>query len=282
MPLLLFEATEMLTKIVQISANSRRRPRTLWGALCVAVACGLLGLNATAAAPQVSQPGQNAEIDAQMIGYPSGSFNIRAYLAKPRSGAKFPAVILVHSVQGLNDRLQDTARQLAAEGFLVLAPDLLSRSTAAGTPPARGAVARLSATATVDDLKAGYDFLVKNPDVDASKISIVGFGWGGWRSFMLAENVPGLFRVVIYYGVTPSTGLENIHAPVLGHYAQYDFRNTGNAIPTEKTMKELGGKFTYYVYPETRAEFVNSSDQHNIDATKLSWQRTISFLRSPS
>ncbi len=270
--------------------NAAHRRRDLKTAGCAILLAGVGAISGwgtgAVAAPQLSQSGQAAaidsQVDAQMTAYPSGGFTIRAYLAKPKSGGKFPAVILVHSIQGLNDRMQEVALRFAGEGFLVLAPDLLSRSKPAGTPPSRGAVARLSAAETAADLKAGYEFLAKNPDVDGSRISVVGFGWGGWRSFLLAENIPDLFRVVIYYGVTPATGLENIHAPVLAHYAQYDFRNTGDALPTEKTMKELGKAFTYYVYPETRAEFVNSQDPRNIDATKLSFERTLSFLRSPS
>ncbi|MGD0963277.1 MAG: dienelactone hydrolase family protein [Candidatus Acidiferrales bacterium] len=252
------------------------------GATCLyAATYSLVGLGTAGARLEIPQSGSTVDLEAQMVQYPSGSLNIRAYLVKPRSVGKHPAIIVVHSTHGLDDRTEDVTRRFAMDGFVVLAPDLLSRAASSATPgPAT--VAQLPAAQTVDDLKTGYDFLAKDPDVDVSQISVVGFGWGGWRALMVAEDIPMLFRAVIYYGVTPSTGLENIHAPVLAHYAQYDYRNTGNAISTEKAMKNLGKRFTYYVYPEANADFVNSPDRHNAEATDLSWQRTIAFLRSPS
>lgn len=266
------------------STQYKRGRSTPWGVvksitgvifLCVAT-YSLLGLGAWGAKPKVSLPGQAVDLDAHMVQYPLGSLSIRAYLAKPRGAGKHSAVIVVHSTHGLDDKIEDVSRRLAMNGFVVLAPDLVSRVAS----PGPGAVDHLPAAQTVYDLNAGYDFLASDPDVDASKISVLGFGWGGWRAFMLAEQKPTIFRAVIYYGVTPSTGLENIQAPILVHYAQYDFRNTGNAISTENAMKNLGKKFTYYVYPEATADFVNSSNPHNTVATELSWQRTIDFLRS--
>ena len=66
---------------------------------------------------------------------------------------------------------------------------------------------------------------------------------------MLAVSVPELYRAVIYCGTTPSQNFNAVHAPVLAHYAQFDFRTTGNALLTEKAMNEAGKKFTYFVYP---------------------------------
>jgi carboxymethylenebutenolidase len=86
---------------------------------------------------------------------------------------------------------------------------------------------------------------------------------------------------VVFYGSTPDDGLQNIHAAVLAHYAQQDFRITGNAVLTEKTMKELGKKFTYYVYPGAEHAFFNDTGpRYDAEAAKLAWSRTLEFLRS--
>jgi carboxymethylenebutenolidase len=121
--------------------------------------------------------------------------------------------------------------------------------------------------------------LREDPDVDAAKISTVGFGWGGWRSFMLAVSVPELYRAVVYCGSTPLQSFDAVHAPVLVHYAQFDFRTTGNALLTERAMTEAGKTFTYFVYPQVNRGFYAPGMQYNADAAKIAWTRTLDFLQ---
>jgi carboxymethylenebutenolidase len=240
----------------------------------------LLGLSGWASAAKPTQDAQSANVDATMVQYDSGGLNIDAYLAKPKGGGKNSAVIVIHDNQGLNDAMRDMTKQFAAAGFVALSPDLASRLGAQNAPgQAMQAINQLSATLTVQDLRAAFAYLQKDPDVDPAKISAVGFGWGGWRSFMLATSVPELYRAVVYSGATPAQGFENVHAAVLGNYAQFDFRVTGNAIWTEKTMHDAGKEFTYYVYPSVYHAFYSAGPQYNADAAKLAWTKTLDFLK---
>jgi len=225
-----------------------------------------------------------ANLDTETVSYPSGNLQIQAYLAKPRGAGRQRAVIVIHENRGLNEHIRDVARRLASEGFLALAPDLLSRAggTANMRTPndATEAIGLLPINAVLDDLKAGFEFLTKRPDVDPEKISSVGFCWGGWRSFMMATSVPTLDRAVVFYGSTPPSGLESIRASVLAHYAQWDYAITGNALITDETMKKAGKQFQYYVYPETDHAFFNDTGpRHNPAAAALAWRRTLEFLR---
>jgi carboxymethylenebutenolidase len=218
----------------------------------------------------------------ETVSYDSGGVQVHALLAKPEGTGKHPAVIVIHDSQGLTDEFRDIARQLAAAGFVAMAPDLLSRTGGTqASPQAESAIAALSPKVSVEDLSAGFTFLRGDPNVDPEKISSIGFGWGGWRSFKLAAALPGLRHAVIFYGATPVNGLENVHASVLANYAQYDFFDTGNSIWTEDTLKESGGKFTYYIYPKTfRGFFDPGSPSFDADAARLAWSRTLEFLRS--
>jgi carboxymethylenebutenolidase len=219
-------------------------------------------------------------VATETIHYDSGDFSINAYVAKPPGGGKHPAILVIHDNQGLNDSIREIARQFAAAGFLALAPDFTSRL--GGTKPAEEmaqAVGQLSPNLSVQDARAAFAYLQKDSDVDAAKISTVGFGWGGWRSFMLSVSVPELYRAVVYCGSTPSQSFDTVHAPVLAHYAQFDFRTTGNALLTEKTMTEAGKKFTYLVYPQVNRGFYAPGTQYNADAAKLAWTRTLEFLQ---
>ena len=169
-------------------------------AVCIFMSASyLLRANAWAATPRAAQDTQAANVDATTIQFDSGGLNIDAYLAKAKGGAKNPAVIVIHDNQGLNDSMREITRQFAATGFVAMAPDLASRLGAQKAPgQAMQAINQLSPNLTVQDLRAAFAYLQKDPDVDPAKISAVGFGWGGWRSFMLATSVPELYRAVVY------------------------------------------------------------------------------------
>lgn len=251
--------------------------------VCVCLSVLLLGFVTSAATkfghPQESDaPGTNTET----VQYETGGVRFSAFIAKPKGEGKHAAIIVIHDNQGLTDAIRYVVRQFAAAGFIAIAPDLLSRTGGTKSPQqAQGALSQLPPDQTVQDLRACFAFLQTYPGVDSSKISSVGFGWGGWRSFRLASTVSELHRAVVFYGSTPTDGLENIHAPVLANYAQYDFFDTGNSIWTENAMKQSGKKFTYYVYPRTYRPFANTgSPRYDEEAAKLAWTRTLDFLQS--
>ncbi len=233
--------------------------------------------------PLLAAPTQEvsaANVSTETIQYDSGGFHIDAFVAKPAGGGKHPAVLVIHDNEGLNDSIREIAKQFAVAGFFALAPDFTSRLGGSRTPDQMAeAVGRLSPNLSVQDVRAAFTYLQKDSDVDAAKISTVGFGWGGWRSFMLAASAPELYRAVVYCGSTPSQSFDAVHAPILAQYAQFDFRTTGNALLTEKTMSEAGKKFTYFVYPQVNRGFYVPGVQYNADAAKLAWTRTLDFLR---
>jgi carboxymethylenebutenolidase len=227
-----------------------------------------------------AQENSTANVATETIHFDSGGFNIDAFVAKPAGSGKHPAILVIHDNQGLDDSIREIARQFAAAGFLALAPDFTSRLGGTRAPDQMAqAASRLSPNLSVQDARAAFAYLQMDPEVDATKISTVGFGWGGWRSFMLADSVPELYRAVIYCGSTPSQSFDAVHAPVLAQYAQFDFRTTGNALLTEKTMTESGKQFMYFVYPRVYRGFYAPGTQYDADAAKLAWTRTLDFLR---
>jgi carboxymethylenebutenolidase len=286
--------------------------------LALLVAGWVVGVNGVAAAPQ--QAPAAADVDVETVRYPSGSASIDAYVARPRGGGKHGAVLVVHDDLGLNDAVRGVTRLFARAGFVALAPNLLSRSSGASMPGDRGRgggggeggfgrrtpVMGLPLPQTVADVEAAFTFLQQHADVDAAKISAIGLGWGGYRVWRLAQDTPALYRAVVFYGVPPTDDqLTKINAPVLAHYAQYDFLRTASAL---KTQKRLGKKFTYYIYPAERGFFGGGSGAAiditalagevvllgsnaprptsgapapgNAGAAKLALERTLAFLRS--
>jgi carboxymethylenebutenolidase len=283
--------------------------------LTLALAAALLPISL--AALQVRAPADAAGVPT--VRYPSGSASIAAVLQKPSASnaAKSPAIIVVHDDQGVNDAMRSVAKQFAAEGFVALVPNLPSRAAASGergrvepaaAAPVAGrgrgsAVAGLTLTQTVDDVKAAFAFLQKDSAVDAARISVIGFGWGGWRALKLAEQTPSLYRAVVYYATTPDASpAATIRMPVLGHYAEYDFQTTGNVLATKQ---RLGDNYTYFIYPDTDRGFAGggsgamdfsaaAAESLSAGATggaprspqgiaqaaaKQAWDRTLMFLR---
>ena len=234
----------------------------------------------TISSPLPASPAQESAFATETVHFDSGGADIGAFLAKPSGAEKHPAVLVIHDSLGLNDSIREITRQFAAAGFVALAPDFTSRRGGTSTPDQMAqAVAQLPPNLTVQDARSALDYLQKDSAVDAARISTVGFGWGGWRSFMLAASTPELYRAVIYSGTAPSQSFSAVHATILAHYAQYDFRTTGNALVTEKTMAEAGKHFSYFVYPQAYRAFYVPGTQYNAEAAKLAWTRTLDFLR---
>jgi carboxymethylenebutenolidase len=262
----------------RIEQRRMRRRRSEF--FIIFIACALLILTHAPLGAVLAQGSAATSTGADMAHFDSGGFNLDAFVARPSGGGKHPAVLVIHDNQGLNEGMREIARQFAAAGFVTLAPDFTSRLGGTRTPEQMAAaVGQLPANVSAQDARAAFAYLQNDPEVDAAKISVVGFGWGGWRSFMLAGSAPELYRAVVYCGTTPTQSFDSLRAPVLGQYAEFDFRTTGNALLTEKSMSAAGKKFTYFVYPRVNRGFYLAGAQYDADAAKLAWKRTLEFLK---
>jgi len=284
---------------------AHRLPRDLASLGSVVAVCLVLGIIGWLAPPSAAAQ-VPAGVEARAITYTSAAAMIDAYIAKPAGAAKHPAVLLVHDDLGLNQKFRDLAHQFAQAGFVALVPHLPSRAkrpaaeeptgprppTAQQTP-----VAPLTPSQTVDDVQAAFEFLQKDANVDATKISAVGVGWGEFRVWRLAERNPTLYRAVVFYGIVPSDDdrLKTVKTPFLGHYAEYDYLATARTL---KTKHMLGDRFTYFVYPTVpgflgggsgnlqpepgasgRMILRKKDAQASAAAAKQAWTRTLDFLR---
>lgn len=174
------------------------------------------------------------------------------YPSKPRRGSAI--VVLVHEVYGLSEWTKVMSDELADRGFIVLAPDLLS-----GHGPNGGgysdftnendviqAVSDLDPTAVTVDLDAVVDYGKKLPSFD-EKLAIVGFSWGGWKSFAFATHRRDLSGVFVFYGTGP-TDVRSISAPVYGFYAGNDGEVDATIPATTEAMKAAGKFYDPVVY----------------------------------
>jgi carboxymethylenebutenolidase len=224
-----------------------------------------------------------AKIVSELVTYPAETGDMKAFLAKPKKGKKFPAVIVIHENRGLVPHIQDVTRRMAQEGFLSLAPDALS--PVGGTPEdvsnAGELFAKLNPEETIKNFVAAVKYLKNHPNSNG-KVGCTGFCWGGAMTNNVAVNCPDLDAAAPYYGRVPATeDVPKIKAPVLAHFAEDDERiNTGIA-GFEEALKKNNKEHQIFIYPGTQHAFNNDSNQarYNEAAAKLAWSRTIAFFK---
>lgn len=232
-----------------------------------------------------SSSGQDeTDITTEFIKYQGETGEIKGFLAWPKAGKKFPAVLIIHENKGLQPHIIDVTRRMAKEGFLSLAPDALT--PLGGTPEndlekAAKMIGQLNNEKTISNLVAAVKYLKTQP-LSTGKVGCTGFCWGGGMTNQVAVNCPDLDAAVPYYGRQPSAEqVAKIKAPIMAHYAGDDsFINPG--IPAfEDALKKNHIEYKIFIYEGSKHAFNNDSnpERYNEKAAKLAWSRTIAFFK---
>lgn len=177
-----------------------------------------------------------------------GARSVQAFVVYPEVKDKAPVVILIHEIFGLSDWAKEMADELAAEGFIVIAPDLLSgygpngggSSEFASQDATVKAVSSLDPAGVMADLDAAADWAQHVP-AGNGKIAVAGFCWGGGKAFTFAVNTRILSAAFVFYGPGPAD-ISTITAPVYGFYAGNDAR-IGATVPATTDAMKAAGKF---------------------------------------
>jgi carboxymethylenebutenolidase len=183
-----------------------------------------------------------------------GDRTIQTFVVYPEIKQKAPVVILIHEIFGLSDWAKSMADDLAAAGFIVVAPDLLSGLGLDGggtdaftsTDAITKAVSGLNPDTVTADLDAVADFAKKIP-AGNGKIATAGFCWGGGKSFAFATHRHDLSAAFVFYGPGPAD-VTTITAPVFGFYAGNDARIGATLPATIAAMKAAGKRFEPVTY----------------------------------
>ncbi|MEQ1856768.1 MAG: dienelactone hydrolase family protein [Longimicrobiales bacterium] len=222
---------------------------------------------------------------------PGSATPIRSFVVYPERRDNAPVVIVIQEIYGLTDWIRGVADQLAADGFIAVAPDMLS-----GMGPGGGGTA---AYATRDDVVAGVRTLTpvesmrrldavfayaRTIPAGSGNIGVVGYCWGGGMSFAYAAHQPGVGAAVVYYGTSPADAAAygGLRAPVLGLYGEDDQR-VNATIPTARdAMGPLGKTYEVEIYPGAGHGFLRAQADRegaNLRATQQAWPRTVAFFR---
>ena len=248
-----------------------------------AVAVGLIPLLAANQAQAAIIATDDARLDTQYLNIKGKLGDTKSYLAYPKKASKLPAVIVIHENRGLNAHIEDVARRLALEGFLVLAPDLLS--PLGGTPTdedaARALIGKLESSQTLQQLDDAIVFLQQHAHSNG-KVGAVGFCWGGGAVGDLAVHSTSLAAGVVYYGRQPkSEDVTNITAPLLLHYGGLDTRINQGIPAFEEALKKANKNYSLNIYDGVNHAFNNDTSEARYDkaAAELAWSRTVAFFK---
>jgi carboxymethylenebutenolidase len=235
-----------------------------------------------------------------------------SYVAVPESdkskkaGKKYPGLILIHEIWGLDKHIKDVTERYAKEGFIVIAPDLFAgtgvveKMSPAIFADLRGAdlekrhVAQAKmreimqplstkefSEVTMAKLRACYDYL-SSEKLCTGSIGVLGFCFGGTYSFHLAAKEPAIKACVPFYGQPPQPldNVAGISCPVLAFYGEKD-ENLMKSLPDlEAAMKKHVKDFTFKVYKNTGHAFFNDTNKiaFNKEARDDAWKLSLDFL----
>jgi carboxymethylenebutenolidase len=233
-----------------------------------------------------TSPRHGEYVDVKVPGAPAP---IKTWVVYPERKDKAGVVIVIHEIFGLSDWIRGVADQLAEDGFIAVAPDLLSGKgpngggTAELGEGAREAIRTLTPQEVESGLNAVREYAVKLPAANG-KSATVGFCWGGSASFAYATRQPALNAAVVYYGGSPQdpASYAAIKAPVLGLYGGNDARVNATIPTAEEQMKKVGVRYQPHTFEGAGHGFLRQQDGQNganLKATEQAWPLTIAFLR---
>lgn len=229
----------------------------------------------------------------EYVSITNGKRTVKAFVAYPEVKEKASAVIVIHEIFGLSDWIRSVADQLAAEGYIAVAPDLLSGSAPSGggtpefvsTDALRKAISSLPKEQVVSDLNATYDYVAKVPACNG-KVAVAGFCWGGTQVWRHAANNEGLKAAFVFYGTGPGSkaDVQAINCPVYGFYGEKDARVNATLDKSKELMKETGKIFAPVVYEGAGHGFMRAGEAPDADeaaksAREKAWARWKELLQ---
>jgi carboxymethylenebutenolidase len=223
----------------------------------------------------------------------SGSREVQCFVVYPEVKDKATAIVMIHEIFGLTDWAREMADELAAQGYIVVAPDLLSGAGPNGggsdsitnQSAATKAVSMLPPDQVTADLAAAVDYAEKIPAANG-KVVVAGFCWGGGPAFRFATNNMGVKATFVFYGPPPQNpdAMAKIKCPVYGFYGGNDARVTVTVPKAAEAMRAAGKTYEPVIYDGAGHGFMRAGESPDAsDANKKArdqaFQRLLDLMK---
>ncbi len=203
---------------------------------------------------------------------------VKGYFARPEASGNYPGVVIIHENRGLRPEIRTMADELAKEGYIVLAVDLLGQIVET-QDQARALTANYDQKKGIDNMKAAVAYLKSK---GATKVASLGWCFGGAQSLQLALSGQPMDATLLYYGrlATTTTALRPITWPVLGIFGDQDQSISVESVRQfESALNTLNVENEIYIYPGVGHAFANPSGMNYApNETRDAWQKTVAFL----
>jgi carboxymethylenebutenolidase len=210
-------------------------------------------------------------------------FVFPAYVAQP-AGKPKGAVVVLQEIFGVNSHIRDVTDGYAADGYLAVAPSTFHRvkpgvdigyteDDMKTGMALKAAVEALPAQGVLADIQAAVKHAVQ-----AGKVGIVGYCWGGWLSWRAASLLSGLSAAVTYYGggmTTPDEIARQPKVPVLSHFGDQD---RWISLESVEAFKKAHPEVDVQVYQANHGFNCDRRAAYNPPAAKLARERTLAFF----
>lgn len=225
---------------------------------------------------------------------------LKSWVVYPERADRAGVVLVIHDIFGMRDLARALGDQLAQDGFIAIVPDFLSGKgpDGGGSDSLAGGVNQAIMSLSPDEMIARLNAAKAYGDqLPASNgtTGVIGFCWGGDRSFAYAAAQPDLDAAVVFYGAAPGSNtnaataddvaasLADVQAPVLGLYAGNDARINATLPVTEAAMQQLGKRYEVHTFEGAGHGFVFSqagAGGANLRATADAWPMVVGFFRA--
>jgi carboxymethylenebutenolidase len=224
------------------------------------------------------------------ISYPAGDSAVTGYLAIPSGAGPWPGVVVIHEAFGLNDDIRAKAGELAAHGYLAVAPDLYSgRNWLRCVRSAFGQLRAQSGPAFTA-LEAARAFLAARADC-TGKTGVIGFCMGGGFALLCAPR-DGFEVAAVNYGEVPKDAEAALRGacPVVGSFGGRDAMGTKHPERLQRALTVLEVPHDVKVYPGSGHRFMTQSTGPGAALAKLgrmsyqradaadAWQRIFAYF----
>ncbi|MBX9772329.1 MAG: dienelactone hydrolase family protein [Candidatus Obscuribacterales bacterium] len=219
------------------------------------------------------------------------------FTAQPNDNNKYPGLIIIHEIFGLDEHIKDLAQRFARQGLRVWAPDLFWLAAEKGLDRTnldqmRAFFFSLADSQVISLMQKVLQSARSNEAVIADKVGAVGFCMGGALAFMLAGRSKNLSFVIDYYGrvlypetsdkkpLSPIDYAEGINCPVLALFSGIDPIIPLDQIQLfEDKLSGLGKSLELKVYDNAEHAFFNDRREHyNPQAAEDAWALTLAFI----
>jgi len=222
----------------------------------------------------------------------NGDREINCLVFPPSDSLAVPGLILIHEEWGLTDWVKSVSEQIAAEGYLVIVPDLLSGNNPeydsllnfTNEGVIRAALLNSDNEQIMSDLDVSFKYMKDHP-CNNGQIGVIGFSWGGTQAFLYMTENPGLSAGYVFYGSSPKDKkvLSRIQSPVYGIYGEYDSRINSSIRNTERRMRKFGKDFHPFIIDGGGHGFMRSGErkgatEDNVKARTAGWKKLTELL----